>query len=323
MKIITGVCMLPMLFAQLSDVTAQSQKPVYSHAPGKLVEINGKKLWVEEEGKGEPLILLPGGPANSHLTFHPYFTQLSDRFRVIYFDYYGRGQSDYPESYEKITFEGDVEDLEGLRKALGLEQFHLYGFSYGGMVAQAYALKYGAHVKKLILANTLHSAEMWQKNHENINRELSNQFPEEWDQIMEMRNKGIASSDSAMKPLFALHSKIIRFYNPDHAGRLLSEPKSRNDELYYTFAGRDIEFFIGNQVAALPDFRPHLKNLAMPVLIIAGRYDRALYPRYQMEFKKYCPQATFVMMERSGSFSHIEEPETLLNLVREFLNKYD
>ena len=51
----------------------------------------------------------------------------------------------------------------------------------------------------------------------------------------------------------------------------------------------------------------------------AGRFDRALYPRLQMDFKRSAPQARFVMMEKSGSFSHLEEPDAVLSLLRSFL----
>ena len=60
-------------------------------------------------------------------------------------------------SPSEYTFERDVEDIEGIRKALNLGQINVLGHSYGGMVAQAYALKYPDSVKRLILANTLFS----------------------------------------------------------------------------------------------------------------------------------------------------------------------
>jgi proline iminopeptidase len=56
----------------------------------------------------------------------------------------------------------------------------------------------------------------------------------------------------------------------------------------------------------------------MPVLILAGRYDRALCPRYQLDFKRYAPLAEFHWMERSGTFSHIEEPEAVMGVLRRF-----
>ena len=71
------------------------------------------------------------------------------------------------------------------------------------MVAQGYALAHGLHLNRLILANTLHSPEMWQRNHENINREISNQYPEVWDHILELRKLGVRSSDPSMRQQFA------------------------------------------------------------------------------------------------------------------------
>lgn len=290
-----------------------------AHPEGRLVDIGGTKLWVETEGAGEPLLLLAGGPASSHLTFHPYFSALADRFQVIYVDYRGRGKSERPREWTEITFEQDVADVERLRRALGLERLNVYGFSYGGMVAMGYALSHPERVGRLILANTVHSPEMWQKNHENINREIENQYPEVWDRILELRARGVRSTAPEVQDLYRVHGPLVRFYDPANAAKLLSEPGAKNAELYPVFAGDDVEFFIGGEVARLPDFRPRLKELAMPLLILAGRWDRALYPRCQREFQQYAPQAEFVWMERSGSFSHIEEPEAVLTLVRRFL----
>jgi proline iminopeptidase len=162
---------------------------------------------------------------------------------------------------------------------------------------------------------------MWQKNHENINREIANQFPEVWEKILSLRAAGVRSTDPRVQALYAVHGPLVRFYNPDNAKKLLSEPGARNAELYPLFVGDDVEFFIGGEVAKLPDFRPRLAELSMsvPTLILAGRYDRALYPAYQMEFARYAPEARFVWMERSGTFSHIEEPEAVMALVREHL----
>jgi proline iminopeptidase len=58
-----------------------------SHAPGRHLRVRGHRLWIEEEGSGEPLLLLAGlGPAGSHVVFHPFFTGLADEFRVTYVD---------------------------------------------------------------------------------------------------------------------------------------------------------------------------------------------------------------------------------------------
>lgn len=295
--------------------------PEPHHVPGAYLEVNGHRLWVEQEGAGDPLLLLHGGPANSHLTFHPYFSALARDFRVIYLDYYGRGFSEQAADPRDVTFRGDVQDVVALIGALGYGPVHLYGFSYGGMIAQALALDFPHLVNRLVLANTLHSPEMWQRNHENINRELKRQFPEVWEEVLKLRSQGVRSTDPRMQALYRVHSPLVRFYNPDHASRLLSDPWSRNAELYRVFVGDDVEFCIGGEVAKLPDFRPRLHELQAPTLILAGRYDRALYPQQQREFQRFAPQAEWRMLERSGSFGHIEEPETVMALVREFCSR--
>lgn len=302
-----------------TPVTANSHADSIQHAPGTFVSVRGTRLWVESEGAGDPLILLVGGPASSHVSFHPVFSQLADQFRIIYYDYRERGHSDRTGQVESISFVGDVADLEGLREALQLERIRLYGFSYGGLVAQAYALQYPDRVSHLVLANTLHGAEMWQKNHENINRELENQYPEVWEEIQQFRRQGHSASSKEMKALLGKHGPLIRWYNPDHASLLKTEPGARNEELYVAFAGGDVDFIIGGEVARLPDFRPRLKELKMPVLILAGRFDRALYPKLQLDFQRFCPKAQFVMLERSGTWGHLEEPETVMPLLRRFL----
>ena len=69
------------------------------------------------------------------------------------------------------------------------------------------------------------------------------------------------------------------------------------------------------------DFHTQLKNLHMPTLILSGRFDRGMLPRYSVQFKIYAPKAQFVMFEKSGHFPFIEEPEEFIGVVAGFLRK--
>ena len=73
---------------------------------------------------------------------------------LVYIDNYGRGKSDVAKDPSEYSLSRDVEDIEGIRKALGYEKINVLGHSYGGMVAQQYAIKYPQNVKHLILANS-------------------------------------------------------------------------------------------------------------------------------------------------------------------------
>jgi proline iminopeptidase len=211
-----------------------------------------------------------------------------------------------------------VDDVAAVLRQLGVGPVHLYGFSYGGLVTQALALEHTGLVKSVVLANSLFGPEMWQLNHVNLNREIANQCPEVWEEIQRLRAAGVRSTDPRMAPLFGGAGRLMRFYNPDNAPRVATEPGARNAGLYPVFCGDDVDFVIGGQIPAIPDFRPRLHDLAVPLLVLAGRFDRALYPALQRDILGHARSAVFHQLERSGSFSHVEEPEEVLRLARAF-----
>ncbi len=299
--------------------TTALEPVTFTHPPGEHVTVRGKRLWVEQHGSGPPVVLLSGlGPAGSHVVFHPHFDPLAADHRVIYVDLHGRGRSDMPEDLRAITFADDVADVAALLPQLGLGPVHLYGFSYGGLLCQALALEHAALVKSVVLANSLFSPEMWQLNHVNLNREIANQCPEAWAEIQRLRGEGVRSTDPRMVPLFGGAARLVRFHNPDNARLVATEPGARNVALYPVFCGEDVDFMVGGQVPAIPDFRPRLRELAVPLLVLAGRFDRALYPALQREAVAHVRTAEFHVLERSGSFSHVEEPAEVLRLARAF-----
>ena len=290
------------------------------HPTGNYAAVNGHKLWYEIEGKGDPVLLIPGGPGNSHTYFHPWFYELAKNFKVIYFDAYGRGKSDRAKSSNQYSFKGDVEDIEGLLKALRFEKWDIIGHSYGGMVAQQYALDYPNSVNKLILMSTFYSGEMWQENDNSSNYEIRNQYPEVWEKVMKLRNEGESSSSKEHIKTYSVPSGLLYFYDASNAYKVRKDSLIMNTNVYYQIAGKDADFLISGDIGPL-DFRVQLKTLKMPVLILAGRFDRISIPRFSIKYKEYAPQAEFVMFEKSGHSMFVEEPEKTLKVISEFLKR--
>ena len=114
------------------------------------VDIGDCKLYCEQEGQGTPLVLLHGGPGATHHYFHPWFSQAAKFARVIYYDQRGCGLSDYQPG-KGYNMDQAVDDLDRLRRALGIDQWVVLGHSYGGLLAQCYALKYPENLKGLVL----------------------------------------------------------------------------------------------------------------------------------------------------------------------------
>ena len=311
------------LLSLLFFVTAGlSQDFPDSATDGQYYEVNGARIWTVSFGQGDPLFFIAGGPGGAHPGLRS-FDSLSTTNTLVYYDGFGRGKSDTAVDVREYTLERDVEDLEGLRKAMGFDKINVLGHSYGGVVAQAYAIKYPESVGHLILANSFHSFLMWQANDDNCNHEIKTNYPEVWDTLMIVRSQGYVSSDPVHQEIYGrVPYGFLYSYNPDNfTGRRRNPyPNRFNPKLYYQMVGKDGDFIVGNDIGNF-DFRRDLKDLKMPVLIIGGRYDRVAVPAEMVKFKEYCPQAQFVMFEKSGHNPQVEEPAKEFALIREFLSK--
>jgi proline iminopeptidase len=295
-----------------------------SWTDGKYYTVNGAKLYTVTVGKGEPMIIIPGGPGGAHPGYRAFDSlTVGSNIQLIYYDAFGRGKSDTAKNVSEYSLDRDVEDIEGLRKAMHLNKISLLGHSYGSLVAQGYAVKYGQNLSHLIIANGFHSFVMWQENDDNSNREIKTNYPEVWDTLMKVREAGAISSDVVHQDIYGrVPYGFLYAYNPNNfMGRGGKPyPNPFNTALYYQMVGKDGDFIVGSDIGNF-DFRKQLKDLKMPVLIIAGRYDRVAVPWMQVKYKEYCPQATFVMFERSGHNPQVEETAKEFKLINEFLAK--
>lgn len=311
---------LLLLLLTISNLSSQSFPE--SQTDGKYYSVNGAKLWVVSFGQGDPIFFIAGGPGGTHYGLRS-FDSLSTTNTLVYFDGFGRGKSDTAKNVNEYSLDRDVSDLEGLRKAMGYNSINILGHSYGGLVAQAYAIKYPDKVKHLILANTFHSYLMWQTNDDNSNHEIKTNYPEVWDELMKIREKGAISSDPIHQEIYGrVPYGFLYAYNPDKfRGRGRKPyPNPFNAALYYQMVGKDGDFIVGSDIGNF-DFRKQLKDLKMPILIVAGRYDRVAVPSMMVKYKEYCPQAQFEMFEFSGHNPQVEEPTKEFAIIREFLKK--
>ena len=98
-------------------------------------------------------MVIHGGPGGDHTGFKPAMTPLADTMQLVYFDHRGQGRSGHGDP-ARYTLDENVEDMEALRRYLGLGKVVSIGTSYGGMVAMAHAARYPDAVSQLILIVT-------------------------------------------------------------------------------------------------------------------------------------------------------------------------
>jgi proline iminopeptidase len=299
-----------------------ARPPEVAHPPGRLVSVLGQNLWVEIAGRGEPLLLVPGGGGGSHDYYHPWFDALAEDHQVIYYDGFGRGRSARATRPAEYSFERDVAEIDALLDALGLEAVNLYGHSYGGLVAEAYAIARPARVRRLILANTFVAGRDYQRSNDHVNAVVAQHFPEMWAELTRVRAAGLRSSSPEHQRLYfgALPQMIELFYlfDPDHARHIVFDEHSFNAEEYYAICGDDADFVVGPQLAGL-DFGAGLARLEMPILVLAGRGDGVVLPALVAELRRHVPRATHVTFERSGHFPFLEETARHAQVLKDFL----
>src|ERR1700750_3441938 len=172
------------------------------HPPGRAVTVLGKQLWVEDEGSGPVLLLIPGGGGGSHDYFHPWLRPLARSFRVVTYDGFGRGRSEKAARPSEYSFRRDVEEVEALRRALGIERLAVLGHSYGGFVAEAYTLEHPDRVTHLVLSNAMIRGGDWQRANERFNLRLAATFPDLWAKVEPLRRAGVKESDPRLQAAY-------------------------------------------------------------------------------------------------------------------------
>lgn len=144
-----------------SDIAARvpdGLNPVGVRTAGvRLVPVVGGKykVWTKRVGSGKTkILLLHGGPAFSHEYLEAMAAFLPEAgYEIYFYDQLGVNNSDQPEDPALWTLPRYLEEVEEVRRALGLDQFVLFGHSWGGVLAMEYALKHPQALKGLVISN--------------------------------------------------------------------------------------------------------------------------------------------------------------------------
>src|SRR6476619_6724311 len=116
------------------------------------IPIRDVSLFVEVVGRGDPLVLMHGGPGLDHVSLTPFRT-LADRYTVVLYDHRCNGRSTGA-PVTSMTWENLTADADALRERLGYERWAVLGHSFGGHVALEYALRYPRSLSHLVLVDT-------------------------------------------------------------------------------------------------------------------------------------------------------------------------
>ena len=280
--------------------------------------VRGTRIYFDIEGAGlvpdgdtmrehPAAFIIHGGPGGDHTGFKPGMGRLADRLQLVYFDHRGQGRSDRgdPALY---NLDENVEDMEALRRHLGLEKIVSIGTSYGGMVAMAHAARYPHAVSHLILIVTAAHGGFIARAADIVRRHGT---PEQQRVCETLWSGGFRTRDELQHYFDVMGPLYSRRYDPATAAagraRAMHEPEPLNrafgpDGFLRTF-----------------DLRPELARIAAPTLILAGRHDWICPPEFSEEIHRLLPGSDLRIFENSSHSIRADEPDAMLDAIAGFL----
>ncbi len=270
-------------------------------ATGKFVHLSQGVTHYEIAGpdSGEVVVLAAAFSVPAYLSDSLYRGLADSGFRVIRFDYYGRGWSDRPDlTYDLDTF---VRQLDELLDSLRIEQpVNLGGLSFGAAIATEFTAKHPGRVRSLIYVDPVF----------NTGRQLRREerSPLAWNYYNVFKGGSEAMARSQLDDF--LHPER----QPDWVARYRAgqQWKGTRESLRRTRA----------QIAVAPNQGPLLRQLGdapRPVLIVWGKQDSGAPFSESTALLAALPRATLVPVDSAGHLPHIEQPHIVIPAVVRFL----
>jgi proline iminopeptidase len=313
-----------MIFGLAHPSLAQQPSVVYQQQSG-YVDANGVLIYYIEFGKGAPLMILHGGPGADHTYFLPWILPLARTHRLIFIDERGSGQSERLQDVSKYTIENMADDVEAVRVALGLGKIDLLGHSCGGVLAEAYALKYQEHLNHLILNSTFAST---REMNEVLAREKAQMPPDKLARLNELEAAGLFGKGAVWEhgrypaeyETLAWGDGYFKFLygaRPDAAYDPATGNAPTNWELYREMWGSDGEFVIDGNLKSV-EWVDRLHTILVPTLVMAGDHDEC-DPSLAKEMHEKIAGSKIVIFPNAGHMNFVDQPEMWQKAVNEFL----
>jgi len=254
---------------------------------------NGIRIHYEEQGSGDPLILIMGlGAPGSRWKDHAAFYE--KQFRCILVDNRGAGESDRP--LGPYTTKTMADDTAGLMLALGLENASIAGISMGSAIAQELALSYPKKVRRLVLVSSWSRCDKYTQTvfeHFKKMRELAS--PADFTQLLQL---WIASAP---------------YYEEHFDEMVVDQTKAQEDYMPVD------AFQAQSDACAMHNTFNRLDMITVPTLLTVGDADIFTPLRLTVEMHERMPGSQMVVFKGLGHIHHWEDLERFNDVTTQFL----
>ncbi len=272
------------------------------------------RLFCRIVGKGEPLLVIHGGPGLSQDYLLPQMYELAKHNLVIFYDQRGCGKSTVDDiNPNTVTIESFVDDIEAIRKAFNFDKISILGHSWGGFLALQYAIRYQEYIDKLILSN---STPATSEGYALFGQEYMRRMNPYLDKLEKIRaSKEFREGDPVVTEQVS-HLIFSRYcYNPRKAALLnvcMTSTASLN-------GARVSEIIRGNGLEQPFNLNDDLNGLKIPTLVLHGDTD-SVPPITAKNIHENIPGSKYVLMKNCGHFPYVEDPTVYFRHISEFLH---
>ena len=277
---------------------------------------NGYHLFSRKVGEGPiKLLCVHGGPGGTHEGFENFAPYLNDMGVEVYmYDQLGSYHSDQPdfskeENRHFLTLDYYLGELEEVRQKMGLENFYLLGHSWGGLLAQEYALKYGQHLKGLVLMSMIDNIEEYAPHVNKLREDLFSDL-----EVQYMRD--VEEEENFDDPMYQhLVRKLYSLYVTRHPK--LKHMVSLNAATVYNHFQGNNEFVMVGTLNGW-DRRADLHKIETPTLLTFGEVDTMPLDSAR-RMQNTLPHSRLVITPDGGHCHNVDNPDAFFKSLSKFL----
>lgn len=278
------------------------------------IVVDGLTTRYHVHGSGPVCVAVPGGPGVFWESTR--MPAVEEFLTMVYVEPLGTGGSQrlasHPAGYTRARY---TRHLLGVLDALALPRVLMLGHSHGGFVGQHFALRHPDRLRGLVLYESApvtgpeHMAEAGARVEEFAVRNSGQ--PELPTVFSGLQASGTATDDEQITQ--ALRDLLPVFFA--HYWQREDEFRDLRETITATYISAVDE----NHEPDVIDDRAALPTLAVPTLVVVGRYDVTCGLRWGRELHALIPESTLVVLEDSGHLGHLEQPEVFAEAVRDFV----
>lgn len=270
---------------------------------------NDKSLYYYHVGKGEPILIIHGGPGLNHRYFLPHLQRLADHHHLIFYDQKACGDSEIPADTADLSINSFVTDIDRLRSKFKLKKIHILAHSWGTNLALRYAIQNPQYVSSLILSNPAATS------YADV-REASKLLNAKFDYQDQQKRMQIINSDGFRQNDPSALSELIKLsFSKNMARPVLVD----SIQLYYPldFAKKNASLKYLFRDLIDYDLYDACSKISVPTLILEGDADIGLEAAKKLSGT--IKSSSLHIIPKAGHFPFIENPWLFDELVREFL----